>query len=208
MLAISSSSGQFRDWTMWPEFPHLNNNNDNSIVGRMNNIASPAPDVLRVLGIAPPFPQTIPPRQESTGHRLPPSLPESFLTAPGTAPCQLHSCPFGDAVCFPCLKFYHFLQENICLPITLIMPPGAGGGGRGRLWGEISSGFCLLCWENKQACLTYLCFPSRWTPRSKHGIDLSPAPWTFRAFKPRGFPFSTACGPGCSLWFTSKHVFF
>lgn len=102
----------------------------------------------------------------------PPPLPESSLTAPGAAPRQLHSCPFGDAVCFSCFKFYHFLQENICLPITLIMPLGL----RGRPWRRISSGFCLLYWENKQACLTYLCFPSRWTPRSKHRVDVRPCP--------------------------------
>ena len=111
---------------------------------------------------------------QATRPPTPPPVPEPSLTAPGATPHQLHSCPFEDAVCFSCLQFYHFLQENICLPITLIMPPGSSGEPCRR----ISPVFCLLYWENKQACLTYLHFPSRWTPRSKHRVALPSAPWT------------------------------
>lgn len=45
-----------------------------------------------------------------------------FPTTPGTLKT---SCPLQGAVCLPYLRFCRFLQDNICLPITLIMPLGS-----------------------------------------------------------------------------------
>lgn len=86
-------------------------------MGRINSTTFPCAGYVSCFQKSHLFPQSIPLSQEPTGHTLP-LLLEPSLTAPGAAPHHLHSCPFEDAVWFPCLHFYHFLQENIYLPIT------------------------------------------------------------------------------------------
>ena len=157
-------------------------------VGRMKNTASTAPDVLGAWRKAPTS--------------LSPSLQARSSEATGfPLPFQnLSNCSWDSSTPSPQLPFWRccllfLLQVLSFSPRKYLSSHYFNHASRalvGRPWRGISSGFCLLCQENKQACLTYLCFPSRWTPRSKHGVDLPSAPWTFRVFKPGGLPFSTA----------------
>lgn len=60
MLAISSNSGQFWDWTMWPEFCHLNNHNDNSNSGEDEQHSFPYSWCARGFENSSPLPLTHP----------------------------------------------------------------------------------------------------------------------------------------------------
>lgn len=138
----------------------------------MNNTTSSCAWRIGGFEKSPHFPQCIPPSQEPKDHSLPSSPFRIFPNCSWGSSTPTPQLPFRRCCLLFLPQVLSFPQENICLPITLIMPLGS----RGRPWRRISSGFCLLYWENKQACLTYLCFPSRWTPRSKHRVDLPPAP--------------------------------